>query len=71
MKKLADLKVGMMLDATFEVQFTDEASMELMSSAMFEALVHNLLFGPNIVKRTVAGLTVSVTLKVMNSDLSP
>ena len=34
MKKLADLKVGMMLDATFEVQFTDEASILITTDLM-------------------------------------
>ena len=59
MKKQVDSKVGTMLDVTFEVQFTDEAITHYQSldanitrrvdNAM-DILVHNPLFGPNIVK---------------------
>ena len=59
MKKLADSRVGMMLDATFEVEFTDEAStdyrrldanMTRRVDRAIDTLIHNPLFGPNIVK---------------------
>ncbi len=59
MKRPADLKVGLMLSETFEVQFADEAiadygrldaDMERRVNTAFNTLVNNPLFGPNITK---------------------